>query len=495
MDDVGLLALCTGLLLPWMGGTFWLMYLESNFRSDVPPNRFGQVGYGFFLGYAVLFLAVISSNKLTGVVHWPGLMLFLVFFALGGGVLVWRDRNQTGSLTQAARNTLGSSEKLLMAIVLALMSVHIVFFGVEILTQEVYPWDAWVSWVYRAKAWFSAGTLSAVVSSSDWMTASTADIYTIQAWLYPLFPSVIPYWAALSQGEWSETLVNLPVLLAGMAIGMALYGQCRETGCSVMYSLITCYLLFSIPLFGTHLALAGYADIWMAGYVGLGFIALIQGVLKQNTAGNSRIQLVIGFSMITFSILVKNEGAVWLLATVAMVILATWKPRNIIILLVTIFLLILLSISLGIYYIDIPLLGRLGVIDERLAIPFIGEFKLQFHDVRKVYWNNFFTMGSWNLLWPIVIAALLVGLRSIFTMPEDRTGRTAVSFILIFVATQVFIFGFTNQGIWADTYTAVNRLPLHFVPALLFIVAVIAKTSMKQRNLEETTKEPSSGKA
>ena len=41
-------------------------------------------------------------------------------------------------------------------------------------------------------------------------------------------------------------------------------------------------------------------------------------------------------------------------------------------------------------------------------------------------------------------------------------------FISIFLATQLFIFGFTDQGIWADTYTAINRLPLHFTPAVIF---------------------------
>jgi hypothetical protein len=46
-------------------------------------------------------------------------------------------------------------------------------------------------------------------------------------------------------------------------------------------------------------------------------------------------------------------------------------------------------------------------------------------------------------------------------------------FIGIFLATQLFIFGFTDQGTWADTYTAINRLPLHFVPALIYAALII----------------------
>jgi hypothetical protein len=492
---VGFLTLCAGLLLPWLGGTLWLVFVERKFTSNNKINRFRQVGYGFFLGYAVLFLAIMAGNTLTGTVSWSGVMLFLLFFAFSGGIAVWQSRTPGSILPLASHAATSTAMNICMVIMLVLMSIHLVFIGLEISTQAVYPWDAWLAWVYRAKAWFFAGSMSAVVSSADWVTAPTAETYTIQAWRYPLFPSVIPYWAALSLGEWSETLVNLPVLLAGMAIGMALYGQCRENGISVMVSLITCYLLFSIPLFGTHLALAGYADIWMAAYIGLGFIALIQGVLKQKTTGQARTQLAIGFLMITFSVFVKNEGAVWLLAAIAMMILATWKLRNIIILLVTILSLTLLGLSLGINYIDIPLIGRLGFVGERLVIPFIGEFPLEIHDIRDGYWNNFFRMGSWNLLWPIVTATLLISLRSIFIMPNDRTGRAVMSFILIFVATQVFIFGFTNQGVWADTYTAINRLPLHFVPALLFTVAVTVKVSMKQSYIDKATAETSSGKA
>jgi len=51
---------------------------------------------------------------------------------------------------------------------------------------------------------------------------------------------------------------------------------------------------------------------------------------------------------------------------------------------------------------------------------------------------------------------------------QDLACRAGVIFICVFLATQLFIFGFTDQGIWADTYTAINRLPLHFAPALVY---------------------------
>jgi len=244
---VGLLTLFSGLLLPWIGGALWLTFTESRLDQHIRPNRFRQAGYGFFLGYAVLFLAIITSNELTGIVAWPRMMVFLSVFSISGAIAAWLAPRTPDTTSLTPKAIPGVPAKALLTIAMVLMAIHLLFIAVEIFTQPLYPWDAWLAWVYRSKAWFLAGSISDIVSTTDWAAATSANIYTIDAWLYPLFPSVIPYWAALSLGHWSETLINLPVLFAGMALGMALYGQCREHGLSTASSLIACYLLYSIP--------------------------------------------------------------------------------------------------------------------------------------------------------------------------------------------------------------------------------------------------------
>jgi hypothetical protein len=488
---VGLLTLYCGLLLPWLGGTLWLIFAESRFKRQYQTNRLRQAGYGFFLGYMVLFLGILTGNQLTGTVSWPDLMVFLLVFAASGAIAAWRGRTSSANTALPPQAALSTPMIILTAIMLVLMAIHLAFIVVEIFTQPVYPWDAWLAWVYRAKLWFMANGMVDVVSKADWATAPSANTYTIEAWVYPLFPSVIPYWAALSLGRWSETLVNVPVLFAGLAIGMALYGQCREHALSVPFSLISCYLLYSIPLFGTHLALAGYADIWMAGFTGLGFIAVISGAIMRDTADKPNFQMALGILMIGLSILVKNEGAVWFLAALAVIILATCRPRVPILMIVAGVGVTLITFALGYSHVDLPLLGKLGLVDGRLAIPFIGRFKLEVHNVWYVYWDNFIAMGSWNLLWVLVAASLLLGFKSPNRSSGRRTRRAALSFILVFLATQLFIFGFTNQGIWADTYTAINRLPLHFVPALLFALVVISHASLTQHETTAVTPEAS----
>ena len=489
---MGLLTLYSGLLLPWIGGTLWLVFADSCFNKDIRANWLRQAGYGFFLGYAVLYLAVITGNKLTGTVSWTAVMVFLLIFTASGAIAAWRSPNAIDTTSASSQAPVNVPMKTLMAIILVLMAIHLVFIAVEIFTQPLYPWDAWLAWVYRARAWFLAGSMTDFVGTAEWAAASSASVYTIDAWLYPLFPSVVPYWAALSLGRWSETLTNLPVLFAGLAMGMALYGQCREHGLSVPASLISCYLLYSIPLLGTHLALAGYADIWMAGFTGLGFVAVMRGAIMRDDAGGPGFQMLLGLVMIIFGIWVKNEGAVWFLAALAMLILTTCRPRVPILMIVVAIILALLVFALGITYIEIPLIGILGFNEGRLAIPLIGNFRLEVHNVWRVYWDNFINMGSWNLLWVAVVGSLLLGFKSPNLLSGYRTRRTALSFILIFLATQLFIFGFTDQGQWADTYTAINRLPLHFVPALLFAIIVIAHASLTQNN---TARRPQSGNA
>ncbi|GMR15191.1 MAG: hypothetical protein BMS9Abin30_0813 [Gammaproteobacteria bacterium] len=481
---MGLLTLYAGLLLPWLGGTFWLAFAESRLEPNKSHNRIRQAGYGFFLGYAVLFMAIIATDRLTGTTSWAGLMLFLGVFATSGGLAVWLTPGSSPSTLNPVpappRSSKSTAVKLLTVLVVAWTAVHLVFIAVDVFNQPLYPWDAWLAWVYRAKAWFLAGGMTAVVGPAEWASAVATNTYTIEAWMYPLFPSVIPYWAALSLGNWSETLVNLPVLFAGIAIGMALYGQCREHGLGVKTSLVCCYLLYSIPIFATHIALAGYADIWMAGFTGLGFIAIIRAaVIKSTVLGADGpqakygLQMALGLLMAALGILVKNEGVVWFLAVLALLILINFRARVPILIFATIALAALLGFALGVTHISIPLVGTLGVVDGRLLIPFIGKFALELHNIWGVYWDNFFAMGNWNLLWVLVLASLILSCKSASNSSTHRVPRIGLAFFSIFLATQLFIFGLTDQGIWADTYTAINRLPLHFVPALLFAAFIV----------------------
>ena len=79
------------------------------------------------------------------------------------------------------------------------------------------------------------------------------------------------------------------------------------------------------------------------------------------------------------------------------------------------------------------------------------------------------------------VIGIILALKSPWNSTPYPERRVCLSFIIIFLTTQLFIFGYTEMGIWADHYTAINRLPLQFIPALLFAAIVIFHSRLVQK--------------
>ena len=325
--------------------------IESYFANGSGTGRLYRAGYGFFLGYTLLYTVILTNSLLAGAVSYSVVMISLLALASAGGLLLYRQNR-----SKPGQGPIGPTfkehsrlEKTLLLVLMLWITIHLLFAAIELLTIPVYPWDAWLVWVYRAKAWFFAGNVTEMVSGNDWLNSAESAAYTVHAHAYPKLVSVIPFWAAVSLGSWSESLVNIPTLLCGVAIGMALYGQCRAIGISALLAITICYFLFSTPLFGTHMALAGYADIWMAGFAGLGFVALIRGLITQD-----RTQQVLGLGLITLSMLIKNEGVVWFFAALLFLLIIHAPWRKLVWLLAGILALAFLAYAFGVNKVSIP---------------------------------------------------------------------------------------------------------------------------------------------
>ncbi|MFK8047894.1 MAG: hypothetical protein AB8B81_05615 [Halioglobus sp.] len=388
-------------------------------------------------------------------------------------------------MSPAPRNFEFTTTHIFLAIFLTWIALHLLLSVIEVVHRPVYPWDAWLAWMYRAKAWFYSNNVHELASPSDWLDGSATSAYTIEAHNYPTFASITPYWSALSLGTWSETLVNTPVIVCGIALGLGLYGQCREAGMGILLSTGAVYLLLSIPLLNTHLSLAGYADIWMAGFTGLGFVALIRGL-----ASHDRYQKLLGFGLVALGMTVKNEGVVWFYAAIVTFIFSSISIRFSFAVLGSATLVALTAWATGYHSVALPIVGIIGVVDGRIHIPFLGSHLLQVWDVSSAYLISFFARGSWNLLWPLLLCAT-TSLLFISCRAQARTHKLVLpvgselpnndskalvkpllTFFVVFMASQFFIFGLTEQGRWAEYFTAINRLPLHFAPALVFCIVI-----------------------
>ncbi|WP_152660426.1 hypothetical protein [Halioglobus maricola] len=293
------------------------------------------------------------------------------------------------------------------------------------------------------------------------MTGSGLASYNVAGHHYPLFVSLMAVSIALPAGDWNDSLVHLPTLLCGTALLLGCYGQCREFGISRRNALVGVYLLISIPLLAAHMSLAGQADIWMAGYVGLGLVCLLFAYVRED-----RRQLLLGLVMMLLALQVKREALIWLPLAVA-VLGICWRPRLALAVFLSVLLLAILAGVSGITYVDIPGLGAVGVEGAMLRLPGIGVYRLSEFDLLDDYWDNFFVLGNWHLLWTLLAFTVI----ALPWLPCARTRTFLAAFYLSLASCLIVMFQFTSAGQWAEDWTAINRLPLQFLP--LFVVAIM----------------------
>lgn len=467
------------LLTPWLAGFFLLRAVEA--RASYHPHPLRQIAFGFFLGYALLQLLVLSTNAVLGNVPVFPINAALIMIAVCAHLGYRRlpaaaQQTSAQKIAPANHPTLSHRKTWIFWFFLCLAVVHLSLAAIEVVHRPIFPWDAWLSWMYRAKAWFFAGSIVPMDAPHEWIKGTGTAAYNVAGGHYPALLPITALWTALHLGQWSETLVNLPVIACGIALAGGMYGLCREAGRSPQGSMIATYLVLSIPLMSTHLSLAGQADTLMAGYAGLGVSACLLGLVRKSTG-----LFCLGLLLTALSMGAKAEGGVWLLIAFS-VGAVTWISANrkwaYVLPLPAIVLLLWLT---GIHFIELPLLGGIGVNDGVLHASFLGSHRLERHDVLADYWQNFFLEGSWHLLWPLLILAALAMLRS--GHPRERL--VVLAFLAAVVASQTFIFGFTVQGLWAEDWTAINRIPLHLAPALMFCL-VLVSPSQQHRSPDQS---------
>ena len=327
------------------------------------------------------------------------------------------------------------------------VGLHLAPTLLEALTRPLYPWDAWDTWVYRAKIWFYQGELVPFYPPGKVPPGG----YELEAWDYPLFASLVPLWPAVALDHWSETLIGLPGWTTALAIALGLYGAARLLALPPPWSLLIASVYLSIPLVNSHMALPGYADLWMSGFAGLGLVLLL--------IPTGRGFQSLGLLLLTASLFIKKEGIVWL--TVGLIYLAiAHRPRWALAILLLLGTVIWLIPQASVH---IPFLGTWGWADHQLLLGKWGSYSLAFQDVNLPLFKSFFLQGSWNLLWLAAACAFLLGL---IRLKNPQYARPLL--MLLCLAAPLFvIFFLSSQSQWARDFTAINRLPLQVLPAWL----------------------------
>ncbi len=445
-------------LLPWIIGSLCLVWLESFSRHQEPINLPRTLGYGFFLGNFICAVTVYLVYSISGQLSFVAIAAVQLFLSCVLLLLLWEKQAYKKLAFRIEWPDFREGSKGWVVILLVLMTIHIFFAAYDAFNRPLLPWDAWTTWTFRSRIWFLNQELSPFVGADSWLGSMQVGTYTLRAHAYPLVVSLIQLWPVLALDQWNDMAATFPGLLAGMALLLALYGQIRSLGCPPLPALIGGYLLISIPLLDAHLALPGYADVWLSGFAGLGFVALLHW-----SQSRSRTQLLTGLLFLGLGLFIKREGSLWLMMGLLFILLqsVSWKY------VFALGLAMLLAVFSDHALLDIPWLGQLGYTSGAFYLPGLGAITLQPQNVSLAVINNLFVNDSWHLLFFYLFTLLFLLLSA-----GKKPRQSLISFLVLLSMVIATVFFLSSKGEWLRDSTAFGRLLLQVLPALVFVLII-----------------------
>jgi hypothetical protein len=430
-------------------------------------------GFGYLLGSLVSALLLYLTGAVglrLGVA--PALTVFGVLF-IGGlwlsrhlrlGLIAKRDANLHDARDEKLSGSMPVWQALLFWALLLWLLVRLLGLALEVWWQPLVPWDAWTTWAVRARVWTELQSLVPFIAPSAWLADPTAASYTIDASSYPLTVSLIAAWPALAYGAWNEAVANLPWFGCALALALGFYGQSRLWGASPLLALLFVWLLFSLPLLNTHIALAGYADLWLATTLGFALMAFLHWARdRERRQGAIAIILILALPAI------KQEGAVWAVMFLP-AFLAIWLPLRA--WLMTGLAVIMLGFAIwnaGGIEIMMPGLGELSLGPDAIVLPALGKFQLSYQGDWSAISGHLFERSSWHLLYyALILAVINAFVQSLRTDRNEPWSRAGLAWVVAVLLGLYLLFFWTDAAQWAIKGTSINRVLLQFVPALLF---------------------------
>jgi hypothetical protein len=462
MDGWWLVGLALG--LPWAAGIIWLRLSWRGPLTSVWPL---VIGYGYVLGLLAVTVLLRLQNLVGLKPDMFGPILIIGALILLGGWLLWRQTKDNAffKVNDGGWSSQPQWQRWAFAVLLAWLSWRLMGLALEIWWRPLYPWDAWTTWAVQPKVWAELGQLAPFVDPQRWLVDGSGMAYTLEAWTYPITVPLLALWSTLAWGGWNETAANLPWLGLALALGFGFYGQARWWGATPLLALIFTWLLLSLPLLDTHIALAGYADLWMMVVFSLAAIAFFQWLRTGHCA-----QGVLALALACACPFIKLEGTVWLSIFVpALVVFWLWGWR--------LWLLAITMVVLGILWwwvggitFKVPGLGEFLLRPDVIQMPYLGRFSLAYRGTWTPVLKNFFALANWHLYWYLFVTVAVVAVPARWA---ERWRRTMAVFIGSCLLMLFILFFMTDAQRWAEEYTSINRVFLHCIPVLLFWVMTV----------------------
>lgn len=434
-----------------------LCALASGGRPRTPAAWGSTLGCGSVLGllscaFAVDLLGAVETRRIAPI-------LLPVLLSLAIGAWCW-----IGSRPNSATETSAPKEPprhLLIWTLLALLAAHAWLIAGEVLLRPPYPWDAWAIWLLKPKAWMLGGRVDEFVAFAPWLADVSGHLRTADAWNYPEAIAHLGVWFAAAWGEWNAIAVNVAWLALWLALLLGCYGRLRELGLTRVRALVAVYALGSLPLINVHVALAGYADLWIATvlvFAGLAWARWLE------TGHRGELMLALAFALCLPAI--KLEGSAWLLIFVGVLVYERMPIRLRRIALASAPIIGVLVVSGYLLHWPVigPLLERMGLVADAAALrrhaPAVVEAAAA----------GMFAQYNWHFFWLAVALTLALRWRHLTQSPSLRLLGL---FLLLGCGFLFTLFVLTPAGRWAESFTVVNRLGMQIVPLTLAFAALL----------------------
>jgi hypothetical protein len=465
------IALLPGLGLVWVAGIALLLLLpvrrgESHAATSLP----WLLGCGWFVGAFVLtlWMRVLSLAGVPfGIVAIGAPML-----AVAGAALWWARRRTASTdgawslravIAALAGGDLRGWQRALWLALLAWLALRFALLLGEIWWRPLYPWDAWTQWGTKARVWFELKTMTPFVPLNDWLQPGSA-AYIDAAPHYPATVPLLQVWSAVLLGSWNDAWVNFPWWLAGVALALALYGFLTQRGVSPPGALVATWMVSSLPILNAHVALAGYADLWMAAFLTLGVLAALQW-----SATRQWRDAALAILLLAACVLTKNPGKAWLIVLLPGA-LAAVLPRHG---------LQVAGAGIALAMVALLLLAQTNptILGYQLHLDFVAPWR----GLSEAY----FAYANWHLLWYGAIAVAILGRRQMF-QPDLAPLTIIVGSGLIFL---FFGFAFTNAARWVADQSTVNRATLHLAPLVAIWMVLVFNRWLREQNASMASRE------
>ena len=448
-----LIRLIAALALPWLAGAA-LVALVC--RHDVAAGRDGTTcwitGVGWFVGVMLVTLLMRLESKVgiafSGQSLGSVLVGLTVLFILPMRAFVpaWRTapRRARDVLVGAG---LPASERVVWIGLLAWIAARLLMVLSEDVLRPLFPWEAWTVWATKAKVFFALGHIVPFADADAWQAANGSAWFDAR----PQSPITLPLlqtWMATMAGRWDDAFVATPWSMALLALALATFGGLRRVGMPNIVSLVAVWLIVSLPLLDVNAALAGYADLFVAAFLVLGALSLLQWQRERSIA--AALQTL--FLAVSLS-LVKPSGVFWAACLAAGGVVAGWPARG-------------MRIVAG--GIGLAVFGALVL--SRTPQP-LGDptWHLEFAPDVQLAIDSALLLGSWHLLWYGVVAMALFGYRHAFSPALAPLTAVALCGLVYLLALTVF----PAAASWLSDVNLLNQGALQLAPvATIWMIAV-----------------------